>query len=480
MRKRVLCTLLSGILIAGLSACTSGGGGSAAPAADSQPAASADRAGDTAPADSTVEAGDASGEKVTIMAWWEGGEQEAGKAKVEACQEELGVTLEANYIPYNEYLGKLNTLAAAGNMPDVFALPEFLVYDWGEKGMLTELGEAYTGKGVDLGEAYLPQSIFETGGKTWAVGYDITTMFLYYNKEMFDAAGLDYPASDVANPWTWAQYVEAARKMTKDSAGKTPADSDFNKDDIFVYGTKMPTGWTAFLPLLYSNGSGVLTGDGSALAITKPEGVEVMQAVADLSLKEYCAPNFATAKGAFSDSSTMLMNGQLGMLIDGGWAFSNYGNESFDVGVAPVPMFKQPADLAWTCGFCVSATSAKPDAAVEVHRWFTDFSNYIDACEKAGVSLGGLPQSNSVYDSPEYVSKWASLHSQQMVDTATAILQADSTRKGENTTVKNFAAIMDDTLIPQLDKVWLGEITAEEALSTMDEVLADKVDGYWA
>ncbi|MFQ7549253.1 MAG: hypothetical protein ACLRMZ_01600 [Blautia marasmi] len=47
----------------------------------------------------------------------------------------------------------------------------------------------------------------------------------------------------------------------------------------------------------------------------------------------------AMAKGAFADKSTMLMNGQVAMLIDGSWALSNYSNEGFDVGVAQIRSF---------------------------------------------------------------------------------------------------------------------------------------------
>lgn len=467
MKKRIICFLVTGILLSGLMACDN-----PSPAKDS----SADESPDIV--DDVVEKTE-SDAPVSVMAWWEGGEQEAGKAKVAACEEELGVKIEANYVIYDEYLSKLNTLAAAGEMPDVFALQEFLVFDWGEKGMLMDLAEGYDNMGVNMEEKYLPNSIFRNQDRVWAIGYDLTTLFLYYNKEMFDDAGIAYPPANVDSPWTWDQYVDAAKKMTKDSAGLTPNDDGFNPNDILIFGTKMPSAWSGFMPLLYSNGSGILDETGTELLITKAEGIEVIQAVADLSQKEYCAPDVAIADGAFSDSSTMLMNSQLGMLIDGGWAFSNYKNEGFDVGIAPIPMFKKPADMSWTCGFTISADTKNPENALKVHAWFTDFSKYIDACETAGVSLGGLPQSLSVYENETYLEKWANLHSQEMVDVCTSILQSDSNRLGENVTVKNFGAIVDDTLMPQLDKVWLGEMTAKDALSAIENDLAGKASGLW-
>jgi multiple sugar transport system substrate-binding protein len=94
------------------------------------------------------------------MAWWSGGEQEAGKAKVEACEKELGCTINATYVPYDEYLSKLNTLAAAGQLPDVFALPEGNVFDWGSQGMLMDLAPEYAAAGVDIDSTYVKPSIF--------------------------------------------------------------------------------------------------------------------------------------------------------------------------------------------------------------------------------------------------------------------------------------------------------------------------------
>lgn len=57
------------------------------------------------------------------------------------------------------------------------------------------------------------------------------------------------------------------------------------------------------------------------------------------------------------------------------------------------------------------------------------------------------------------------------------ILQAETTVLGDNVRVKNFPVIVDNTIVPALDNVWLGEVTAREALEALD--LSDNVDGYW-
>ena len=57
------------------------------------------------------------------------------------------------------------------------------------------------------------------------------------------------------------------------------------------------------------------------------------------------------------------------------------------------------------------------------------------------------------------------------------ILQADTTVLGDNVRVKNFPVIVDNTIVPALDNVWLGETTAEEALMSLN--LSDSIGGYW-
>ena len=130
-------------------------------------------------------------------------------------------------------------------------------------------------------------------------------------------------------------------------------DAGFDPDNIMVYGTMMPTDWTKYIALLHTNDAGILNEDGSALSISSDAGIEVIQSIADLGNVIHCAPSSAMAKGAFSDASAMLMNGQVAMVIDGGWALANYTNEGFDVGVAPIPAFKHPADISWTAGLDV-------------------------------------------------------------------------------------------------------------------------------
>ena len=420
--------------------------------------------------------------KVTFYMWAADAEQEFDRAIVAQYEEEHpDIDIEENYIPYAEYLSKINTMAAAGSMPDIFNLPEGNVFEWGEKGALLDLRPLYDNAGVKPEDVSVDSAIFSTDNQIWSVGYNVTTMCMYYNKDMLMEAGIDLPSTDAASPWSWDEFVENAKKITKDSNGNGPDDEGFDPDSISVYGTMMPTDWVKFVALLHTNGVGILNEAGDALGISTPEGIEVIQAIADLGNTIHCAPSSAMAKGAFSDASAMLMNGQVAMVIDGGWALANYTNEGFDVGVAPIPAFQQAADISWGAGLCMSPNAAENEAAFDFYQYFTNFTNSIDAALNQGVSLGGLPQTLEVFDGGENEQKWISTYSKvdatEMCETFKNILQADTTVLGDNVRVKNYPVIVDNTIVPALDSVWLGETTAEEALTSLD--LSDSIDGYW-
>lgn len=294
--------------------------------------------------------------------------------------------------------------------------------------------------------------------------------------------GLELPSADPNNPWTWEEYVDVAKKLTKDYDGKTPFDEGFNDQDVMTYGTVMPTDFVKWMPLLYSNNSAIANDEGTELLINTPEGIEVIQAIADLSLVEKCAPDVGTAKGAFADVSAMVMNGQLGMVIDGAWTLGNYANEGFeDLGVAPLPMFDHPANMSWGAAVCMAPENADNKTAFDFLCYYTDFNNTVHSALEQGVSVGCLPHSLDTFDDGENEKAWVSTYFGADYTENCAvfkdIVQQKDNRLGENVTLKNFSVIVDNTIVPLLDNVWLGEMTAEEALSTLD--VAEDLQGTW-
>ena len=107
-------------------------------------------------------------------------------------------------------------LIAAQKAPDIIATGDLYVET--QKDLLTDLNP-YIAKSSDLNLAdFYPQMLtpLKLGGRQLALPLRFNVGMLYYNKDLFDAAGVKYPTAN----WTQQQYIDAATKMTKAEAGK--------------------------------------------------------------------------------------------------------------------------------------------------------------------------------------------------------------------------------------------------------------------
>jgi multiple sugar transport system substrate-binding protein len=417
--------------------------------------------------------------KLVLYTWWADAERAMGEALIADFEKSHpNVTVEQNYIAYNDYHSKINTMIASGTTPDVMYLNEFLINEWGEKGVTADLFPYYRDAGIDPKTYYVDSALYVTGGHLWGVNVTSTTIVLYYNKKMFADAGITPPPASAAAPWTWDQYVAAAKKLTKDSAGKTPTDAGFNYNNLVQYGTVMPTSWIYVLPLLYAGGTSVANNAGTAPEITSPAAIRVIQGIANLAAVDKVAPTVAmsTSNNAFSSLPAMLMNGQLGMFVGGTFQFSDFTNEGYDVGIAQIPsMSGKGSNMVWSSGYTMKKGASKE--AFELFSHLVDFNNWVTASKNHNVGLTGLPQTTSVFSDPAKNAAWTAIFPAGMAKVSGDILQNGS-RLGENVTLKNFSEIMDQTIAPVLDKIWLGE-SAQTLLPPLQPVLQSKLQGVW-
>lgn len=391
------------------------------------------------------------------------------------------VRINDNYVPYGEYLSKLSTLEASGEMPDVFQLIEGKVFEWGNKGALLDLKPLFEDAGIDPETQYASNGIFDDGEHIYGVGNGLFTMCLYYNKEMLRENGIEFPSSDADHPWTWDQFEQAAIKLTRDSDGKCPTDKGFNKDDIAIYGTVMPANWTKLLALLRTNGTSFASEDGRTFNLTSPEAVEVIQRILDLSQKDYCAPDYSVGSNLEANIPALIMNGQVAMMIEGSWNLPNYTNEGYDIGVAQIPIFREPANVSWASSYCMPPKAADNQIAFDFLSYMTNDENSLNACQKNHVSPSSIPQTRSILDTDEGMQQW--VDSYDKVDESANcealrnIIEQENTTLGENVTLKNFNIMMNNKIFPAIENVWLKEKTPEEAFGELD--LSEELNGIW-
>jgi multiple sugar transport system substrate-binding protein len=420
------------------------------------------------------------GTTLTLYTWYGGSEAALGEALVADFEvSHPNIRVEQNH-GGTDYEAKINTMIASGNTPDVFQVNEDRAIDWGEKGVGEDLNPHFTQMGIKPANYYVESYLFTSGGHLWAIATNPTTIILWYNKEMFKQAGVAEPPASAANPWTWDQYVAAAKKLTRDSNGRTPNDAGFNYDSVVQWGTVMPTGnYVYWMPLLYSAGTSIANEDGTALAMNGDAGTKVLQSIFNLSTVDKAAPSYAvTISNTFSNQPVMLMNEQIAMFIGGGWQIGDFLNENFDVGLAQIPTFSNKgANHTWGSAFMMKKGGSQE--AFQFYEHMVNYTNWIAAAGNHKVSLtGAISTTQNNYSDPVLNAAWKELLNPDVIQVYGDIVQ-NTARGGENITLKNFAEIVGQIVNPGLQTIWMGEETVEQSLRTINGQLDGKFQGVW-
>jgi multiple sugar transport system substrate-binding protein len=366
-------------------------------------------------------------------------------------------------------------------MPDVYYMNEYLVSDWGNAGVSADLAPLFDKIGVNADETWVESALYKSDDKLYGINYGSTTIVMYYNKQMLADAGIEAPSMDATKPWTWDQYVDAAVKLTKDVNGKTPLDPGFDINSTTVFGTTMTNSWIYWLPALYAAGTSIASDDGTELLITEKTATDALQAIANLHHEHKAAPSVGVSDSVFSDTSAMLMNGQLGMFIGGTFLLGNFTKESYDVGITQLPTQNgaDPSNMVWSAAFGMSAKSEHPEEAAKFLAFMADYDNSVKVSKEKGLALGSLPSTfNTLDESSQAYADWTSVYDASMAEVTSGIL-AGASRAGENTTLQNFSVLMDELLVPAIDEIWLGEKTAEQAMADISDQLKSNLKGTW-
>ncbi len=108
--------------------------------------------------------------------------------------------------------------AQGGDMPDVFWMHSNYSQKFMSNDILLDLTDRIAGsETINLDNYYKDiTALYQLNGKTYAIPKDYDTIGLWYNKEMFDAAGISYPDET----WTWETMAEAAEKLTDKENGQ--------------------------------------------------------------------------------------------------------------------------------------------------------------------------------------------------------------------------------------------------------------------
>jgi multiple sugar transport system substrate-binding protein len=258
-----------------------------------------------------------------------------------------GVTVQLESVP-TDYGTKLLAEVASGTAPDIFQVGDGDVGNFAGKGMFEPLTDYISGQ---IGNNPLDMSVFYPAiadmGKVNGVQYlltkDYSPLVLYYNKALFDKAGVDYPTDS----WTWNDLLTAAQKLTITAGGKATQ-----------WGIQIPDSWGSaawtrgIQPLIYQNGGKLISDDGSTATgyLDSDAVVGAIQWFTDLFNKYHVAPTDADI--AALSGQDLFATGKVAMLWTGRWPLGGYEqNPKLNFGTAMLPQGVQRGNSICWAGF---------------------------------------------------------------------------------------------------------------------------------
>ncbi|MNH92226.1 sn-glycerol-3-phosphate-binding periplasmic protein UgpB precursor [compost metagenome] len=294
----------------------------------------------------------------------------------------------------------------------------------------------------DFYPAFMSNS--QTGGKTYSIPFQRSTIVLYYNKDKFKAAGLDPEKA----PQTWDEMKDYSKKLTKDG----------------TWGLEIPvTGYAYWMLQTFAlqNGKNLMTEDGKKVMFNTPENIEGLQYWTDLAKKDKVMPQGVTEWGTVPSD---FLEGKTAMMYHTTGNLSNVKkNAKFNFGVSFLPKNKSFGSPTGGGNFYIfkDIDKKKQEAAWK----FVKFMSETERAAQWSIDTGYVAVKKSAYET-ERMKKYAAEFPAALV--ARDQLQYAAAELSTHNNGKVVKALSD-----QIQAVLTGSLTPAEALQKAQEE-ADK------
>ncbi|MCA9836169.1 MAG: sugar ABC transporter substrate-binding protein [Trueperaceae bacterium] len=358
--------------------------------------------------------------------------------------------------PWGDYFTKIQTLWASGDssvIPDVMFLSP--VVNYAADGVLENLDPYIEASNYPIDD-YWP-GLLEFGmydGHVYGFPRDIGLEVLYYNKDIFDEAGVDYPDET----WTWDDLTAAAEKLTDvSSSGRV------NRYALGMEGGKYQ--------LWIGQNKGSILDDmrnPSRCTLADPEAMDAIKFFADMMNNNYAMrdANLGQAGG----DAAVFQSGQVAMIIQNASRISafNAAGMNYDVAVVPIPEGGQRSASAAGAAWTMSSFSDDKEAAWTFLSWLQS----TDGGQAIYTSSGEiLPALQSTAKSDAFMGA-SDTPSNRMA----FITEGENAKVGRAGFFPEWNELSGSIISPALQAIWSGEATPEDALPA----LCESVDAFLA
>ena len=273
---------------------------------------------------------------------------------------QLHPNIHINWSPIpGDYPTKMRANVASGTVPDVFYLTPDMSSEYIGANKVLNLSPYMARDNVSPNDYYssLINPFTCKSGQIYGIPKDWNTLGMFYNKTMFQAAGLAAPTAG----WTWADMQSDAQKLTKNPGTQQS-----------VYGITLDNSTSRWGAFLFANGGSILNKDGTQAAFTSQAAVQSLQFYTSFQKNN-------TGTRPENVGSTWAGDAfgkeRAAMAMEGGWLIpymaQTYPNVQYGIAPLPVAPTGKQADLIYTNAWSAYAGTHHPDAAWQLIKYMT-------------------------------------------------------------------------------------------------------------
>jgi multiple sugar transport system substrate-binding protein len=305
-------------------------------------------------------------------------------------KENPNITVKEQDFPYDQYQQKVTAAMHAGQGPDIFNLYYGWIPQWVKQGYLQPIPQDFmTTQQID--DYYIPMvQQSKINGNYYAIPIAVRSLALFYNKDLFQKAGINNP------PQTWDELISDAKKMTVfNSSGQL-------QQEGFAWNVSGQDYHTFEEILLRQWGVTPFSDDGKkVLWNSSPNGLEAFKYWVNMSKQDKIGQN-----DFLQNYNTAFEAGKAGMMVDGSFDIAAVKKASqFNWGVAPIPV-KEPNGIKsnfgsyWVNGIAKGESGDKLQASEKFMKFLISSSTQKEWLS----SVGELPAAKALGDDQSITS----------------------------------------------------------------------------
>jgi multiple sugar transport system substrate-binding protein len=343
-----------------------------------------------------------------------------------------------------DYRKRLGVDFAAGTPADVILLNYRRYGAFAARGVLEPLGPYLERSPVIRAADFFVQALqpFRWQGTLMCIPQNLSSLVVYYNRDLFDRAGVPRPTDD----WTWDEFLQAARALTRDTRGTGRVDQ---------YGLGTEVSIFRLAPFVWQNG-GELVDDPKAPTRLTLDGLrtrEALQWFVELQTKHRVVPDLVEEKA--ESSERRFLNGRLGMFLNSRRGVPTYRTiTTFDWDVAPLPRRRQRAGILHADAYCMPKAGRAKTAA-----WtFVEYANSVEGQRTIATSGRTVPSRRVLAESSAFLDPDAKPQNSRVFLTEIPYIRGVPVTEGW--------IDVEDLAGEELARAYYGQASVDEVIAT--------------